>query len=63
MDAITPTAVALKNVARRFVTPAGEIAWEFLNPVRGGPGDRRIPILASGQRFTAGELDSWLPQH
>ena len=24
-DAITPTAVALKNVARRFVTPAGEI--------------------------------------
>jgi len=45
------------------VTPAGEIAWEFLNPVRGGPGDRRIPILASGQRFAAGELDSWLPQH
>jgi sulfonate transport system ATP-binding protein len=25
MDAISPTAVALKNVARRFVTPAGEI--------------------------------------
>jgi len=25
MDAITPTAVALKNVARRFVTPTGEI--------------------------------------
>ncbi len=25
MDAITPSAVALKNVARRFVTPAGEI--------------------------------------
>jgi len=25
MDAITPTAVSLKNVARRFVTPAGEI--------------------------------------
>jgi NitT/TauT family transport system ATP-binding protein len=25
MDAITPTAVALKHVARRFVTPAGEI--------------------------------------
>jgi NitT/TauT family transport system ATP-binding protein len=25
MDAITPTAIALKNVARRFVTPAGEI--------------------------------------
>ncbi len=25
MDAITPTAVTLKNVARRFVTPAGEI--------------------------------------
>src|SRR3954462_9454111 len=25
MDAITPTAVALKNVARRFVTPNGEV--------------------------------------
>ena len=25
MDAITPTAVGLKNVARRFVTPTGEI--------------------------------------
>src|SRR3981189_2068494 len=25
MDQITPSAVALKNVARRFVTPAGEI--------------------------------------
>ena len=25
MDAITPSAVALKNVARRFVTPTGEI--------------------------------------
>ena len=25
MDAITPTAIALKNVARRFVTPTGEI--------------------------------------
>ena len=25
MDAITPTAVALKNVARQFVTPTGEI--------------------------------------
>src|SRR5438552_1526494 len=25
MDQIAPTAVALKNVARRFVTPAGEI--------------------------------------
>src|SRR5467141_1288915 len=25
MDAITPTAVTLKNVARRFVTPTGEI--------------------------------------
>jgi NitT/TauT family transport system ATP-binding protein len=25
MDAITPSAVSLKNVARRFVTPAGEI--------------------------------------
>src|SRR5260370_6330621 len=27
MDAITPTAVTLKNVARRFVTRAGGIVW------------------------------------
>ena len=39
------------------VTPAGEIVWEYLNPVRAGEGDRRIPILCWGQRFAAEDLD------
>ena len=25
------------------VAPNGDIVWEFVNPVRGGEGDRRIP--------------------
>ncbi|TLX57099.1 hypothetical protein DN824_12810 [Stutzerimonas nosocomialis] len=39
------------------VTPAGEIAWEFINPIRGGDQDRYIPIVSSGQRFSVGEFD------
>jgi hypothetical protein len=27
------------------VTPGGEIVWEFVNPVRGGPKEDRIPII------------------
>jgi hypothetical protein len=45
------------------VTPKGEIAWEYLNPVRGGPGDRRIAIVAGGQRIGADEVKPWLEQH
>ena len=38
------------------VTPGGEIVWEFVNPVRGGP-DGKIPIICKAYRpdeqFTA----------
>lgn len=33
------------------VTPGGDIVWEFVNPVRGGAGDRRIPIIFWVQRI------------
>ncbi|WP_119303054.1 arylsulfotransferase family protein [Dongia deserti] len=33
------------------VAPDGAIVWEFINPVRGGEGDRRIPIIFWVQRL------------
>jgi hypothetical protein len=33
------------------VAPNGDIVWEFVNPVRGGPGDRRIPVIHWVQRL------------
>lgn len=43
------------------VTPEGTVAWEFVNPVRGGP-DGRIPIICKAYRpdneFTAALLAS-----
>jgi hypothetical protein len=33
------------------VAPDGDIVWEFINPVRGGDGDRRIPIIFWVQRL------------
>jgi hypothetical protein len=33
------------------VAPDGDIVWEFVNPVRGGEGDRRIPIIFWVQRL------------
>lgn len=33
------------------VAPNGDIVWEFINPVRGGEGDRRIPIIFWVQRL------------
>ena len=32
------------------VAPNGDIVWEFVNPVRGGEGERRIPIIFWVQR-------------
>jgi hypothetical protein len=32
------------------VTPEGDIAWEFFNPVRGGP-DGKIPIICKAYRL------------
>jgi hypothetical protein len=39
------------------VTPAGEIVWEFLNPVRGGEAEELIPILSWGQRIDPATLE------
>ena len=36
------------------VTPAGEIVWEYVNPVRGGKNDRYVPIVTSGKRYSPG---------
>ena len=33
------------------VAPDGDIVWEFVNPVRSGEGDRRIPIIFWVQRL------------
>lgn len=42
------------------VTAKDEVAWEYLSPVRAGLSDRRIPILASGQRVPGDEVKAWL---
>ena len=39
------------------VTPAGEIAWEYVNPVRGGEGDAKRPIICWAQRLDPAGLD------
>ncbi len=38
------------------VTPAGEIVWEFVNPVRGGGDARYIPAVSWGQRIEPSRL-------
>ena len=35
------------------VTSDGDIVWEFTNPVRGGPGNDRIPIICKALRLDA----------
>ena len=35
------------------VTGDGEIVWEFVNPVRGGPDDGQIPIICKAERLDA----------
>jgi len=39
------------------VTPQGDIAWEFLNPVRGGQNGDQIPIISGGERIIPQDLD------
>ncbi|WP_162917219.1 arylsulfotransferase family protein [Dongia deserti] len=41
------------------VTKDGEIVWEYINPVRAGDHDGRIPIVCGGQRFAPGELENF----
>ncbi|GGY02193.1 hypothetical protein GCM10007160_32680 [Litchfieldella qijiaojingensis] len=40
------------------VTRAGEIVWEFINPVRGGNEEQSIPVVSSGQRIALGDIDA-----
>jgi Arylsulfotransferase (ASST) len=42
------------------VTPAGEIVWQFVNPVRGGEQNDRLPIICWAQRLDANDLDTAL---
>lgn len=44
------------------VTPDGEIVWEMVNPVRGGEGDKKIPIVAWSQRLDPASFDPDLLQ-
>jgi Arylsulfotransferase (ASST) len=39
------------------VTPAGEIVWEYLNPVRGGEGGDKIAVVSWGQRIDPATLE------
>lgn len=38
------------------VSPQGELVWEFVNPVRGGPEGDLIPVVSWAQRLTPDEL-------
>jgi hypothetical protein len=42
------------------VTPAGEIVWQFINPVRGGEANDRLPIICWAQRLDPSDLDTAL---
>jgi hypothetical protein len=39
------------------VTPKGEIAWEFLNPVRAETNQERTAVLSPGTRVDSAILD------
>jgi hypothetical protein len=38
------------------VTRAGEVVWEFINPVRGGDDERLIPVVCEGMRYPKEQL-------
>jgi hypothetical protein len=39
------------------VTPAGEIVWEYFNPVRAGDGGDKTAVLSGGQRIDPQTLE------
>ena len=52
------TLIAESNGGRILeVTPEGNIAWQFVNPVRGGEQNGRIPIICWAQRLDPRHLD------
>ena len=48
-----------ESQAGRFleVTADGEVVWEYVNPVRGGEQDEKIPIVAWARRYLPAEID------
>ncbi|WP_435101096.1 arylsulfotransferase family protein [Arhodomonas sp. AD133] len=40
------------------VTTAGEIVWEYVNPIRGGEANARIPVISYGQRIPPDRLSA-----
>lgn len=38
------------------VTPEGDIAWEYINPVRGGDGDQYVPVVSWAQHIDPGSF-------
>lgn len=40
------------------ITRAGELVWEFVNPVRGGDKEEFIPVVSAGQRIALGDIDA-----
>jgi hypothetical protein len=42
------------------VTAAGDIVWQFVNPVRGGAEGSLVPIVCWAQRLDADALDPML---
>jgi len=39
------------------VASDGSIAWEYVNPVRSGDGNRFVPVVSGAQRVTPDRLD------
>jgi Arylsulfotransferase (ASST) len=39
------------------VTPAGEIVWQYLNPVRAGDGGAKTAVISAGQRIDPASLE------
>ena len=44
------------------VTPEGETVWEYVNPRRGGDGDRLIAMLPQVERLPCSALSGWLAE-
>lgn len=38
------------------VTPAGEVVWEYVNPIRGGMKETLIPVVSGATRYTSEQL-------
>jgi outer membrane protein assembly factor BamB len=55
------TLVTESDGGRLFeITAAGEVVWEYVNPVRGGERGELIPIVAWAQRIDPASLDAGL---